>query len=145
MTVRPLSRRQFLVHSGAACLTAASWSRVYGAAEKLRVAAIGVAGKGWSDHTNIAASPHVAVVALCDIDETEKFLGRAAEKYPHAKRYTDWRRLFEQPREFDAVIVSTPDHMHAPISLPAMQLGKHVHCQKPLTHTVFEARQMRRA
>src|SRR5215217_6078112 len=126
MIPRPLSRRQFLIHSGVACLTAANWSRVHGAGDKLRLAAVGVGGKGWSDLTNIAASPHVQVVALCDIDETENHLGRAAEKYPHAKRYTDWRRLFEQPREFDAVIVATPDHMHAPISLPAMHLGKHV-------------------
>src|SRR5204862_4722194 len=61
------------------------------------------------------------------------------------RRFTDWRRLLEQPRAFDALTVSTPDHMHAPVALPAMQLGKHVFCQKPLTHTVFEARQMRRA
>src|SRR5207237_10229800 len=58
---------------------------------------------------------------------------------------TDWRRLLEQAKLFDAVTVSTPDHMHAPVALPAMQLGKHVFCQKPLTHTVFEARQMQRA
>ena len=64
---------------------------------------------------------------------------------PQAKRFTDWRELLDEPKDFDAVIVSTPDHMHAPIALPAMQLGKHVFCQKPLTHTVFEARQMRLA
>jgi predicted dehydrogenase len=87
----------------------------------------------------------VTVVALFDIDETRPFLGRAAEKYPQAKTFIDWRRLLDQAKEFDAVTVSTPDHMHAPIALPAMQLGKHVFCQKPLTHTVFEARQMRLA
>ncbi|HEY7329324.1 MAG TPA: Gfo/Idh/MocA family oxidoreductase [Gemmataceae bacterium] len=128
-----------------ASLTALSWARAWGANEKLRVASVGVAGKGWEDHTLIAASPHVEIVALCDVDEDEKHLGRAAKHYPQAKRFTDWRRLFEQARDFDAVIVSTPDHMHAPIALPAMKLGKHVFCQKPLTHTVFEARQMRLA
>src|SRR5262249_23188349 len=87
----------------------------------------------------------VEVVSLCDTDESAKHLGRAAEKYPSAKRFTDWRKLFEQARTFDAVMVATPDHMHAPISLPAMQLGKHVFCEKPLTHSVFEARQMRQA
>ncbi|MFO0917534.1 MAG: Gfo/Idh/MocA family oxidoreductase [Planctomycetaceae bacterium] len=145
---RPSSRRAFLKHSlvaGAATWTAASWSRVYGANSRLKIASVGTGGKGWSDLTATAASPQVEVTALCDIDESKNFLGQAAEKYPQAQRFTDWRRLFEHKKAFDAVIVSTPDHMHAPISLPAMQLGKHVQCQKPLTHTVFEARQMRLA
>ena len=123
-----LSRRRFLRHVGlggaVAALTAASWSRVYGANEKLRLASVGVGGKGWSDLTGVAASPHVEVVALCDIDDTEKHMGRAAEKFPAAKRFTDWRRLLDKPKEFDAVIVSTPDHMHAPIALPAMAAGQ---------------------
>jgi predicted dehydrogenase len=147
MVSQRLSRRRFLHNTlaagGAASLTALSWSRAWGTNERLRVATVGVEGKGWSDHTSVAASPHVEIVALCDVDEGAGHLGKAAEKYPHAKRYTDWRRLFDQARDFDAVIVSTPDHMHAPIALPAMKLGKHIFCQKPLTHTVFEARQMR--
>jgi predicted dehydrogenase len=130
---------------GAAALTASSWSRVWEANERLRVASVGVNGKGWEDHTLIAESHHVEIVALCDVDDGPTHLGKAAKKYPHAKHYTDWRRMIEQARDFDAVIVSTPDHMHAPISLPAMRLGKHVFCQKPLTHSVFEARQMRLA
>jgi predicted dehydrogenase len=81
-------------------------------------------------------------VALCDIDSSAKHLGQAAEKYPHAAKYSDWRKVLDQAGDIDAVIVSTPDHTHAPASLAAMQLGKHVYCQKPLTHTVFEARQM---
>jgi predicted dehydrogenase len=140
-----ISRRSFLQAGAASVLTAASWSRVYGANDRLRVAAVGCGGKGRSDIEGVAASPHVAYVALCDIDETEKHLGWAATKFPHAKKFTDWRKLLDAAREFDAVTVSTPDHMHAPVSLPFMQLGKHVHCQKPLTHTVFEARQMRLA
>jgi predicted dehydrogenase len=143
-----LSRRRFLQHvgvGGAAALTAASGTRASGANEQLRLASVGVGGKGWSDLTGVAASPKVSVVALCDIDDTEKHLGRAAEKYPAAARFTDWRRLLDKPKEFDALTVSTPDHMHAPIALAAMALGKHVFCQKPLTHTVFEARQMRLA
>ncbi len=143
------SRRRFLkqaaVAGAALSIPAASWSRVVGANDRLRIASVGTGGKGWSDLTATAASPHVQVVALCDVDETTEHLGRAAEKYPQARKFTDWRKLFEEHRDFDAVIVSTPDHMHAPISLPAMQLGKHVQCQKPLTHTVFEARQMRLA
>jgi predicted dehydrogenase len=140
-----ISRRSFLQAGAASVLSAASWSRVYGANDRLRVAAVGCGGKGRSDIEGVAASPHVAYVALCDIDETEKHLGWAATKFPHAKTFTDWRKLLDAAKEFDAVTVSTPDHMHAPVSLPMMQLGKHVHCQKPLTHTVFEARQMRLA
>src|SRR4051794_38965617 len=149
MSLDRIPRRGFLksvtIAGGAGALTAASWSRVFGANERLRVAAIGVSGKGWSDHTSIAASPQVEIVALCDIDEGPQFLGRGAEKYPQARRHNDWRTLLDRSKDVDAVIISTPDHMHAPIGLAALQLGKHVHCQKPLTHTVFEARQMRRA
>jgi predicted dehydrogenase len=140
-----LSRRSFLQAGAASVLTAVSYSRVYGANDKLRLASVGVGGKGWSDLSETAKSPHVSVVAVCDIDESKPHLGRAAETFKDAARYTDWRKLFEKSKEFDAVTVSTPDHMHAPIALPAMQLGKHVHCQKPLTHTVHEARQMRLA
>ncbi len=142
MPTASLSRRHFL---GAAALTAAGFSRALGAGEKLRVAAVGVGGKGWSDLTSVAASPKVEVVALCDVDESKKHLGQAAEKFPHAKRFTDWRRLLDEPKAFDALIVATPDFMHAPVALPAMQLGKHVYCEKPLTHSVHEARQMRLA
>jgi predicted dehydrogenase len=140
-----LSRRAFLHAGAASVLTAGSWRRVYGANERLRVAAVGTNGKGWDDITHVSASPHVAYVALCDIDESAQALGRAAKKFPDAKTLTDWRRLLDAGKEFDALTVSTPDHMHAPVSLPAMQVGKHVFCQKPLTHTLFEARQMRLA
>lgn len=140
------SRREFLKQAGgASVLTAAGWRRVYGANEKLRVASVGVGGKGWDDLTHVAASPAVSVAALCDIDDSATFLGRAATKYPAAKRFADWRRLLDEPKTFDAVTVSTPDHTHAAVALPALALGKHVFCQKPLTHTVFEARQMRSA
>jgi predicted dehydrogenase len=143
------TRRQFLGQAAAfgtaLALPASSWARVAGAGEKLRVASIGCGGKGWSDLNNTAASPNVQIVALCDIDESKEHLGQAAEKYSSAKRYTDWRKLLDDEKSFDAVIVSTPDFMHAPISLAAMQLKKHVQCQKPLTHTVFEARQMQKA
>lgn len=142
------NRRQFLKHSaalGAAAFTAVSYSRIYGANSRLKIASVGCGGKGRSDLEATAASPQVDVTALCDIDESEPFLGWAKTKYAQAKTFTDWRKLLDEPKLFDAVIVSTPDHMHAPVSLPAMQLGKHVQCQKPLTHTVHEARQMRLA
>ena len=148
MHTRTSTRRRFLQHAGlsaASALTAASWSRVLGANETLRLASVGVGGKGWDDLTRVSASPHVRVVALCDTDESEPFLGRAAKKFPAASTLTDWRKLLDNAKAFDALSVSTPDHSHAPVALPAMALGKHVYCQKPLTHTVFEARQMRLA
>jgi len=143
------NRRQFLGRTAAlgavSLLSASGWARAAGSNGKLRVASIGCGGKGWSDLVATAESPHVDIVALCDVDESKPHLGRAAEKFSNAKRFTDWRRLLDAPETFDAVIVSTPDHMHAPISLAAMQLKKHVQCQKPLTHTVHEARQMQLA
>jgi len=107
--------------------------------ERLSIACIGVGGKGWSDMVETAKSPNVDVVAICDIDEGPKHMGRAAEAYPKATRYTDWREVLDKEKT-DAVIVSTPDHMHAPIAFSAMKRGRHVYCQKPLTHTVHEAR-----
>ncbi len=116
-----------------------------GANGRLRVASVGCGGKGWGDLTSVAASSEVDVVALCDVDSGPKMLGRAAEKFTKAAQYADWQKLLDDEKNFDAVIVSTPDHMHAPIAMAAMARGKHVYCQKPLTHTVFEARQMRMA
>ena len=112
---------------------------------KLRLAAIGNGGKGQDDLQSISASPRVEVVALCDVDSSHDHLGWAAEKFPKAERFSDYRRLMDKAKTFDAVSVSTPDHMHAPIALAAMALGKHVFCQKPLAHCVFEARAMRDA
>ncbi|RCS53959.1 gfo/Idh/MocA family oxidoreductase [Bremerella cremea] len=146
---RTATRRQFIkglsVATAALALPAAQYSRVLGANEKLRVGSIGTGGKGWSDLNGVAASPAVEVTALCDIDSSAAHLGRAATKYSSAKTYADWRKLLDNQAEVDGVIVSTPDFMHAPVSLAAMQLDKHVFCQKPLTHTVFEARQMQLA
>ncbi|TWU16671.1 Gfo/Idh/MocA family protein [Allorhodopirellula heiligendammensis] len=143
------NRRSFLrtatIAGTAISLNAASYSRVYGANSRLRIASVGTGGKGWSDLIGVAASPVVQVVGLCDIDDSAEHLGRAAEKYPEAKRYADWRQLLDQSGDIDGVLVSTPDFMHAPISLAAMQLGKHIFCQKPLAHTVYEVRQMQEA
>src|SRR2546430_17303648 len=77
---------------------------------------------------------------MCDVDDE-----RAADsfkKYPNAKRYKDWRKMLEQEKNLEAVIVATPDHNHAIVSIHAMKMGKHVYCEKPLTRTIYEARQM---
>jgi predicted dehydrogenase len=128
-----------------ASFPAVSWARVAGSNSRLRIASVGTGGKGWGDLTETAKSPMVDVAALCNIDDSPKHLGQAAMKYPDAARYVDWRKMLDDAKSFDAVLVSTPDHMHAPVALPAMQLGKHIYCQKPLTHTVHEARQMKLA
>jgi predicted dehydrogenase len=150
-----IDRRNFLRTSaaGAAFLAAAPYVSAKPQAAgsekdlngKLRLAAIGNGGKGQDDLQNISASPRVEVVALCDVDSSHDHLGWAAEKFPKAEKFNDYRRLMDKASTFDAVSVSTPDHMHAPIALAAIALGKHVFCQKPLAHCVFEAREMREA
>jgi predicted dehydrogenase len=142
---RPYTRRTFLTVSAAGAAGFLTWRRTsaHDLNGKLRLAAIGTGNKGGDDLREISASPRVEVAAICDVDASQPHLGWAAEKFPRAARFSDYRELFDQPGTFDAVSVSTPDHMHAPIALAAMALGKHVFCQKPLTHTVHEARQMR--
>jgi predicted dehydrogenase len=141
------NRRNFLQASaaGATGLFLSRAARGRDLNGKLRVAFIGTGNKGGDDLREISASPRLEVAAICDIDSSEPHLGWAAEKFPRATRWSDYRQLFDRQQLFDAVTVSTPDHMHAPIALAAMELGKHVFCQKPLTHTVREARQMRLA
>ena len=148
MPMQP-NRRSFIksaaIAGSAIALPAFQYSRVYGANSRLGIASIGTGGKGWSDLTGVAASPGVAVIGLCNIDSSKNHLGQAAELYGTARQYDDWRKLLDESKDIQGVLVSTPDFMHAPIALAAMQLGKHVFCQKPLTHTVHEARQMQLA
>jgi predicted dehydrogenase len=109
------------------------------ALEQINFACIGVGGKGRSD--TAAAAEHGNIAALCDVDE--QTLDKAAELYPRAKKFVDFRKMFdEMGKTIDAVTVSTPDHTHAPASAMAMRLGKHCFTQKPLTHTLFEARRL---
>ena len=136
------NRREFIVQSAAAASafwvagkTAPAASRT--AIEQLNFACIGVGGKGAVDAAGVAK--HGKVVAICDIDDNR--LNQSAKKYRHAKKFNDYRELFSQMEgKVDAVTVTTPDHMHAPISLMAMSKGMHVYCQKPLVHSVAECR-----
>jgi predicted dehydrogenase len=108
--------------------------------ERLKIACIGVGGKGSSDTDHAAQVGDV--VAICDIDDNT--LNRKGEQLTKAKKFNDFRELLEKmEKEIDAVIVSTPDHTHAPAAAMAIRLRKHVYCQKPLTHTVHEARTLR--
>ena len=108
--------------------------------EKLNLASIGVGGQGGGDIGSLAEGP-INMVAVCDVHEGNR--NAAAGRFPGAKTFADWRELLDQlDKQIDAVSVSTPDHMHAPISMSAIHRGKHVYCQKPLTHTIYEARQI---
>ncbi len=110
--------------------------------DKVKIAHIGVGGmQGLYDLQTIASHESVEVFALCDVDSIE--LDNAKKIFPKAKIYSDYRIMFKEiSKSIDAVIVSTPDHTHAPASILAMQKGKSVYCQKPLTHEVSESREM---
>ena len=109
--------------------------------ERIAMASVGVGGKGSSDSADAARRGDM--VAICDVDKNR--LAAAAKKFPGAKRYTDFRKMLdEMGKSIDAVTVSTPDHCHAPAALKAMRMGKHAFVQKPLTHSIYEARLMGR-
>lgn len=108
--------------------------------DKLNIAGIGIGGKG---HVNLRAMETENIVALCDVDW--KYANGCFENYPKAKRYWDWRRMFdEMGDDIDAVMIATSDHTHAAIAATAIKAGKHVYCQKPLTHSVYESRLLTR-
>jgi predicted dehydrogenase len=102
---------------------------------KMNIAVIGVGGRGATDLAEVGTEN---IVAICDVHE--KHLGAAAERHPDAKKFADFRKLFDVEKSFDAVMVATTEHTHAFAVLPALRLGKHVYCEKPLAHTVHEAR-----
>ncbi|QCR22030.1 Gfo/Idh/MocA family protein [Pontibacter sp. SGAir0037] len=109
--------------------------------DKLLIAGIGVGGKGESDIKSFYDSGKAEIAFLCDVDDRRAATSR--ERFPKAKYYKDWRELYDkEAKNFDAVSVSTPDHNHAVQTLSAMQLGKHVYVQKPLTHDIYEARML---
>jgi predicted dehydrogenase len=139
-----LQRREFLKSSAAVAGFAIlpSSVRAFSPNEKLRTAHVGVGGKGRSDLSSMASHAGVEVAALCDVDS--KTLAQQSELHPKAKLFRDYREMISSLGDsIDAVVVSTPDHTHAPAAMTAFNHGKPVYCQKPLTHEVFEARQLR--
>ncbi len=139
-----MKRRSFIKTTGAGALAAGIFPLSlsgYSPANQLRVAQVGLGMMGVNDLNDIASHPSVKVVALCDVDSS--LLQKTAQKFSGAKTFTDYRIMLNELRDdIDAVVVSTPDHIHAPVSLMAMNMDKHVYCQKPLTHYVAEAREM---
>ena len=140
------SRRNFLKNTA---LTAAGFMIVprhvlggkgfIAPSDRLTIACLGVGGKGKSDIASFFKSGKADIAFLCDVDDSRAAI--TVKNFPKAKYSKDWRELFDkEAKHFDAVSVSTPDHNHAVITLAAMQLGKHVYTQKPLTHDIYEAR-----
>jgi len=138
-----ISRRRLVGGAAATMAFTLVPSRVFSdpPSDKLNVAGIGVGGRGASD---LAAVETENIVALCDVD-----WNRAAgtfRRYPKAAKYKDFRRMLDkEDKNIDAVIVATPDHVHAVASMAAIKRGKHVYCEKPLTHSVYEARMIAEA
>ncbi len=144
-----VSRRSFLkLTAGSAAAAAVACQGVPKKAGKvngrLRHGAVGVGGMGGADLKEISKHDKVDVVCLCDVDAGR--LKAAGAKHPKARLYADWREMLEvEADNLDSIHVSTPDHMHAPVTMAALSRGLHVYCQKPLTHTVVEARAVREA
>src|SRR3954464_5539415 len=151
----PLTRRDFLRVSATAALGFQILpASARGANSRIQVGCIGVGGKGQVD-TMATAAAGGAIVALCDVaDPRRGALGRKKksktgetilDRFPDARVFTDYREMLASMDGIDAVTVSTPDHHHFPASMLAMRKGRHVYCQKPISHSIWEARRMAEA
>jgi len=112
--------------------------------DRLNLAAIGAGGKGQSDIKNASVNGRERVVALCDVDFSGSAAAASVKAFPKAKLYNDYREMLDKEKDIDAVTISTPDHVHAPAAFFAMDRGKHVYVQKPMTHNIREARLLTR-
>ena len=137
------TRREFVKQAAMAgavlpSIVGKAWGATPG---KLRHAAIGVGRRGLIDLRSLDTHPDVEIVALCDVDQ--RYLAQAAQRHPRARLYRDWRVLLEEEADrIDSVNITIPNHMHAPVAMTALRMGKHVYCQKPLTHSIYEARRL---
>lgn len=137
------TRRSFLKHAAAAIAAPAFIRNLHAAApsEVVRHASFGATGMANSDLTSIANHPQVKMVCVAEVDLTR--VEGFKKRFPEARVYQDWREMLDKEhKNLDSVNVSTPDHMHAPMAMSAMQLGLNVYCQKPLTHDVYESRRL---
>jgi predicted dehydrogenase len=143
MSSEHISRRRFLRATATTAAVTIVPSRVLGGSrnkppsEKLNIAGIGVGGMGKS---NLRQLESENIVALCDVDHG--YAAGTFKRYPKAKVYIDYRKMLDKQKDIEAVVIATPDHTHAVISMEAMRRGKHVYCQKPLTHDVYESRML---
>lgn len=139
-----VSRRYFLMGTGATLAGAfamPSWAKRVRSNNKINIAHVGAGGRGGS-HVSYFGE-HENLVGVCDADDS-----RAASiyaKFPNVHTFRDWREMFDKQKNIEAVVIATPDHVHAPVAMAAMQMGKHVYCEKPLTHSIYEARVLTKA
>lgn len=139
-------RRKFLATAAAVSTLTIVPRHVLGGAgrkapsDRLNIGGIGVGGMGAADLNDMAGEQ---IVALCDVDD--KQAAGTFARFPQARRYKDFREMLVQEKDLDAVVVATPDHVHAVAAMAAIKAGKHVYCEKPLAHTVYEARQLTEA
>jgi len=140
---KKLSRRSFVGTAAAVAAFTVVPRQVLGGAgnvppsEKLNLAGIGIGGRGEGDLDECRSEN---IVALCDVDE--KHAGKVFEKYPKARKWADFRKMLDEQKDIDAVVIATPDHLHAAVALAAIKRGKHVYCEKPLAHSIWECRQV---
>ncbi|MCX6926178.1 MAG: Gfo/Idh/MocA family oxidoreductase, partial [Verrucomicrobia bacterium] len=140
-----VSRRQFLAATAALPVFAILPGGAFGARaaspnSKLNIAGIGVGGMGGGNLENLRSEN---IIALCDVDSA--YAAPTFKKFPDARIWVDYREMLEKQKDIDAVVIGTPDHTHAVIAMAAMNAHKHVYCQKPLAHDVYEARQLAEA
>jgi predicted dehydrogenase len=105
--------------------------------EKLNIAGIGIGGRGEGDLDEVGSEN---IVALCDVDDA--YAGRVFAKYPKARKWHDFRKMLDEQKDIDAVVIATPDHTHAVICMAAIERGKHIYCEKPLAHSIWECRKV---
>src|SRR5580693_2253988 len=141
-----ITRRTFLRRAALAAAgvwAAPAWTRSLRARspnETIRHASFGTTGMAAGDIESLTSHPSLKLVAVADVDLNHA--DSIKKKFPDVKIYQDWRELLDKEKDIDSVNVTVPDHMHAAIAMSALQLGKHVYCQKPLTHDLYEARKL---
>jgi|SRR5262245_39623261 len=134
----PITRREFAATAAAGLLGAPAFLRARDSISKMNIAMIACGGRGAANMKGVSSE---YVTALCDVNADA--VRAAADKHPDAQTFTDFRKLFDNAKSFDAVVVSTCEHTHFHATLLALKHGKHVYCEKPLTHNVWEARRIR--
>ena len=144
MSLSPMTRREFIKSSSAltafSILPAGLWSSSPNS--KLQIAQVGVGGRGGGNLRSLLELANIQMVGFCDVDTNN--LEKAVALVPGTKTFRDYRELFDKmDGDIDAVLVSTPDHMHGPVAMAAMERGKHVYCEKPLAHNVAENRSLK--
>jgi len=143
---KKIARRDFMSAAAAVAAFTIVPSHVLGGprrvppSEKLNIAGVGIGGRGAGDLNEVGSEN---IVALCDVDD--KYAANVFKSHPNAKKYRDFRKMLDKEKNIDAVVIATPDHTHAVIAVTAIKMGKHVYCEKPLAHSIYEVRKLTEA